>query len=115
MDLITVVIIGVVVAATGVLNPQSKDIEDDPGGWVLENLFVFLKYCINLHSWNIWRAERPLIFNPDNNIKKKGKEKINFPPMVNINAKNKDRITAFFFRNCAIFLLLVFANQFSIK
>ena len=47
--------------------------------------------------------------------RKKGKEKINFPPMVNINAKNKDRITAVFFKNCAIFLLLVFANQFSIK
>ena len=48
-----------------------------PPNWLWENLPEFLKNCINLHSWNIWRAERPLIFNPDNNIKKKGKEKIN--------------------------------------
>ena len=64
---------------------------------------------------NVLRLKAFLILRPLNKINKKGKENIYLPPIVNIAAKKTDIIIANLFKNCAIFLVLVFANQFSIR
>ena len=48
-------------------------------------------------------------------MNKNGKENKNFPATASIAAKATDNITANLFKNCAIFLVLVLANQFKNK